>query len=87
MDADKLARLRYAKGYSLRALGARSGVGFHTIWAIEQGQRKRPHPGTLTKLAAALGVAPEELVLTGEDAPRAHRRGGGADSPAGSGAA
>ncbi len=49
MDADKLARLRYAKGYSLRALAARSGLDFHTIWAIEQGKRKAPPPGHADK--------------------------------------
>jgi transcriptional regulator with XRE-family HTH domain len=65
VDGEKLARLRYAKGYTLRELAERAGVSFFTIWSIEQGRTKRPHPGTLMKLAHALAVEPEEL-LPGE---------------------
>jgi transcriptional regulator with XRE-family HTH domain len=69
MDGEKLAKLRYAKGHTLRSLAERSGVAFYTIWAIEQGRTKRPHPGTLSKLADALGVAPEELLFEGKALP------------------
>ena len=69
MDGEKLARLRYARGHSLRSLAEQSGVAFYTIWAIEQGRTKRPHPGTLHKLADALGVDSEELLLEGKAAP------------------
>ncbi|MHB8618713.1 MAG: helix-turn-helix domain-containing protein [Chloroflexota bacterium] len=53
--------LRNAKVLSQRELADRSGVSQTTIVKIESGER-HPHPGTLRKLAAALGVDVEKLV-------------------------
>lgn len=58
----KLRELREAQVLSLSMLEKRSGVSRETILAIEQGKRKRVQPGTIHKLAAALGVDPRELV-------------------------
>jgi transcriptional regulator with XRE-family HTH domain len=63
VDGQKLRRARYLQAYSLSDLEERSGVNKSTILAIEQGKRKRaPHPGTIRKLAQALGVEPRELL-------------------------
>lgn len=62
MDGTKVQRLRYAQGLTLRDLAKRAGVAFYTIWSIEADRTNRPHPSTLKKLAAALGVEPRELL-------------------------
>lgn len=46
---------------SLRELARRSGVAHLTIMFIELGRRRRPEYTTITKISAALGVAPEEI--------------------------
>jgi len=56
----RLRQIRQRKALSQQDLAQRAGVGEATISRIEQG-RVRPRPSTLRKLAAALGVAPEEL--------------------------
>ncbi len=66
VDANKLRQLREARILSLRELEAESGVSYNTIWFIEAGRRKRTHPSTIRKLAAALGVEPQELLRRGE---------------------
>ena len=43
-------------------LAKEAGVSPTTVSGIESGRISRPHFGTLRKLAAALGVAPEELL-------------------------
>jgi transcriptional regulator with XRE-family HTH domain len=43
-------------------LAEASGVSPSTIVAIERGDRPNPHPGTLGKLAEALGVSPADLL-------------------------
>lgn len=65
IDPTKLRQLREARILSLRELEERSGVSYNTIWFIEAGRRKRNHPATIRKLAAALGVDPQDL-LKGE---------------------
>jgi transcriptional regulator with XRE-family HTH domain len=47
---------------SLRELSRLAGVTHDAILEIEQGKR-RPHPATIRKLAAGLGVDPGELIL------------------------
>lgn len=47
---------------TLQAMSERSGLAVATIAALRGGTRgKRPHPTTVEKLAAAMGVSPAEL--------------------------
>ena len=55
-----LRDVRQRKVFSMRQLAERAGVSPATIVKIEKGE-VRPYPSTLRKLAAALGVEPEEL--------------------------
>jgi len=55
-----LRELRQAKVLSQRELAQRAKVSQKTIVDIETG-KIHPHPATLRKLAAALGVEPEAL--------------------------
>ena len=61
MDVDKLRELRQRRVLTLHELEERSGVAYNTIWRLENG-RSGAQPRTIRKLAAALGVDPEELV-------------------------
>lgn len=63
VDGMKLREIRTNQVLSLSMLEERSGVSRETILAIEQGKRKRVHPGTIHKLAAALGVEPKDLLM------------------------
>ena len=55
-----LREARARRLLSLRQLAERAGVAPTTVHLIEAG-RRLPHPGTIRKLAAALGVAPAEV--------------------------
>jgi transcriptional regulator with XRE-family HTH domain len=57
-----LRALREALGVNRIMLERKSGESRVMILAIEQRKRKRAHPGTIHKLAAALGVEPTELI-------------------------
>ena len=57
----KLRELRRRRVLTLRELEEESGVSYNTVWRIENGYREA-RPSTIRKLAAALGVEPEELV-------------------------
>jgi transcriptional regulator with XRE-family HTH domain len=61
----KLRELRRLRVLTLRELEAESGVSYNTIWRLENGYRQA-RPSTIRRLAAALGVEPAELVVTGE---------------------
>ncbi len=64
----KLRELRQRRVLTLHELEERSGVAYNTIWRLENG-RSGAQPRTIRKLAAALGVDPEELVIVeGSDA-------------------
>lgn len=54
-------RLRESKGLGTNQLAAKSGVSNAEISRIESGERKRPHPDTLMKLARALGHPVEDF--------------------------
>jgi len=56
----RLKEIRRLKGYSLTGLERESGVSADTISKIELGRRE-PHPGTVKKIAEALGVEVREL--------------------------
>lgn len=68
-----LSALRMSKGLSQRALAERCGMGQAHVAKIEQGQHD-PKTGTVARMAAALGCAPEEvfaaIVATHSSAPR-----------------
>ena len=61
----RLRELRRLRVLTLRELEEESGVSYNTIWRLENGYREA-RPSTIRKLAAALGVDPAELVVTGE---------------------
>ena len=61
VDGHKLRGLRERRVMTLRELADASGVGFDTISRIENGHQE-PRPGTVRKLAQALGVEAGELV-------------------------
>lgn len=61
VNVQKLSELRQRRVLTLRELEARSGVAYNTIWRLENG-KTGAQPRTIRKLAAALGVEPEELV-------------------------
>jgi transcriptional regulator with XRE-family HTH domain len=68
-----LRELRLERVLSQRELAQRAGVAPKTVLDIETG-KIRPHPATLRKLAAALGVDPSALAdhlkrPTGEGEP------------------
>jgi len=60
LPAVGLRELRQAKVLSQRDLAERAGVTQKTIVDTERG-KIRPHPRTIRKLAAALGIEPEAL--------------------------
>jgi transcriptional regulator with XRE-family HTH domain len=61
VNVQRLRALRQQRVLTLRELETRSGVAYNTIWHLENGKRGA-QPRTIRKLAAALGVEPEELV-------------------------
>ena len=68
--------LRLNQGLTQAELAALAGVSEYTVTRLERGQRKRPHPATRRKLAAALGVPiadVDELRGNSEYAPLAPR--------------
>jgi len=60
---DRLRDLRKRALLTQKELADKSGVGVTTIIRIERNQVE-PQGSTIRKLAAALSVAPEELVKT-----------------------
>jgi transcriptional regulator with XRE-family HTH domain len=61
VNVQRLRALRQQRVLTLRELETRSRVAYNTIWHLENGKRGA-QPRTIRKLAAALGVEPEELV-------------------------
>lgn len=59
--ASRIKELRTRKGLSQEALAEASGISHRTVQRIENGESK-PTGDTLIRLAAALDIAPEELV-------------------------
>jgi len=56
-----LKELRQSRGLSQRDLGELARVSSGTVYRVENGLRGA-YPGTVRKLATALGVAPEALL-------------------------
>ncbi len=56
-----LRELRQSSGLSQRDLGRLAGISSGTVYRVENGLRGA-YASTVRKLAAALGVSPEEVV-------------------------
>ena len=56
---ERVRNLRWRKGFSQEELALEAGISAGVVSMAESG--RRPHPGTLRKLAAALEVGVEEL--------------------------
>jgi transcriptional regulator with XRE-family HTH domain len=61
VDMSKMKALRQERVLSQRDLASMAGLTQMTVWRIENGYRDA-RPGTIRKLAGALGVEPKELV-------------------------
>lgn len=76
-----LRELRHRDGLTLETLAERSGVSLRTISDIERGVRRTPHRYTLSSLALALELAPQDaealysLAKRERALPRMQRRG------------
>ena len=67
VDAAMLRELRRRRVLTMDELAEKAGVGRNTIWRLEH-EVMGAQPRTIRKLASALGVAPEELVvMRGDD--------------------
>ena len=55
-----LEQARRERGWTQSALAARAGIGESTVYRVEQ-RRGRPRLSVALRLAAALGVRPEEI--------------------------
>jgi transcriptional regulator with XRE-family HTH domain len=68
VNVARLRELRRRRVLSMRELEEKAGVSYNTIWRLEN-NLTGAQPRTIRKLAAALGVEPEELVSeVGNDA-------------------
>lgn len=56
---ERLRRHREAAGFSQEQLAAQAGLSANAIGALERGERTRPYPDTLRRLAQALGLDEE----------------------------
>lgn len=67
---ERLRRHREAAGFSQEHLAERAGMSANAVGALERGERRRPYPDTVRRLADALGLADEaraELVAALRD--------------------
>ena len=63
---DRLKEKRTAVGLTQAGLAAATGLGKRTIQSYELGDRKPKNYETIEKIAAALGIAPQELLGTAD---------------------
>jgi transcriptional regulator with XRE-family HTH domain len=61
MDGERLRRIRKERLITQVELSRMTGVAQDSISALETGKREA-HPGTIKKLAKAVGVEPTELI-------------------------
>ena len=64
--AHQIRQLRYSKGWSPDDLAARAQISRTALYQIENGKTGLPRAATLRRLAEALGVEPEKLVMVQE---------------------
>ena len=71
---ERLRHYREAAGYSQEELAERAGLSANAISALERGERKRPFPDTLRRLADALGLSQDaRSALAATMQPRADK--------------
>ena len=66
VDVSRMKALRQERVLSQRELARMAGLTQMTVWRLENGYRDA-RPGTIRKLAGALGVEPKELVKRREE--------------------
>src|SRR5688572_29553863 len=66
---ERLRQLRLERKINQRELAARVGIDFTYLSKIENGRMPPPAAATIVKLAAALEVHPDELLLLAEKVP------------------
>lgn len=64
VDSRKLKALRLTHKWSQKHLEMKCGLGQSHISRLERGERPNAHIATVSKLATALGVPVQELILT-----------------------
>lgn len=80
---ERLRRLRVAAGLSQEGLAERAGLTSNAVGALERGERRRPHPDTLRRLSAALGLDDAGRAMLAAAVPsRAGDAATGAGTPA-----
>lgn len=60
MEVRTLEQLRRERLLTIRDLAAAAGASTRTVVGIEHG-RQTPHPGTIKRISAALGVEPKQV--------------------------
>lgn len=65
---DMIVQRRRAAALTQRELAELVGLSVGAVRDIEQGRTRRPHPRSLRRLAAALGLSDDELLRTAEPA-------------------
>ena len=60
-DMGKVKQLTYKKGWSWSELASRAELSLNTLFAL-QAKRRKASERTVYKIAAALGVSPEEII-------------------------
>jgi transcriptional regulator with XRE-family HTH domain len=68
-DVPPLRRLRRLRGWTQGELAEAAGVGRATITRLERGLRE-PRPGTMARIARALGVEIRQIDEFREDRPQ-----------------
>jgi transcriptional regulator with XRE-family HTH domain len=65
VDVTKMKALRQERVLSQRELATMAGLTQMTVWRLENGYRDA-RPGTIRKIARALGVKPKDLLKAKE---------------------
>jgi len=63
MHLKNLAKIRKQKGWSQERLAQEAGISYNTLIKIERGGIKNPKIDTVVKLAKALHVKIDDLVM------------------------
>jgi transcriptional regulator with XRE-family HTH domain len=63
MHLKNLAKLRKAKGFTQEVLAREANISYHTLIKLESGRIKNPKIETVLKLAKALDIKIDNLVI------------------------
>ncbi len=63
MYLKKLAKLRKERGLTQEGLARKANISYHTIIKLESGNIKNPKIETVVKLANALKISTDELIM------------------------